>query len=88
MGVQKTVTKPGNGVTPKKGQRITVHCTGTIESTGLSSLLWARAISDESTGKKFWSTKDPGQQPFSFEVGLGKVIRGMFHGCLNQRFTR
>jgi FKBP-type peptidyl-prolyl cis-trans isomerase len=26
-----------------------------------------------STGAKFWSTKDPGQQPFSFQVGLGKV---------------
>lgn len=26
--------------------------------------------------QKFWSTKDQGQEPFSFEVGLGSVIRG------------
>jgi peptidylprolyl isomerase len=25
------------------------------------------------TGRKFWSTKDPGQQPYTFQVGLGKV---------------
>ena len=26
------------------------------------------------TGKKFWSTKDPGQQPFSYNAGVGQVI--------------
>jgi len=36
-----------------------VHCTGVVKSTN----------------KKFWSTKDPGQQPFSFNVGIGQVIR-------------
>ncbi len=27
-----------------------------------------------SDGKKFWSTKDPGQNPFQFHVGLGQVL--------------
>jgi FKBP-type peptidyl-prolyl cis-trans isomerase len=26
-----------------------------------------------SNGTKFWSTKDPGQQTFEFQIGLGKV---------------
>jgi len=33
-------------------------------------------------GKKFWSTKDPGQQPFSFSVGVNQVIRGWDEGCI------
>ena len=29
---------------------------------------------DRDLSKKFWSTKDPGQEPFTFNVGLGQVI--------------
>mmetsp|Transcript_34535 Transcript_34535/g.67604 ORF Transcript_34535/g.67604 Transcript_34535/m.67604 type:complete len:110 (+) Transcript_34535:38-367(+) len=36
-------------------------------------------------GNKFWSTKDPGQQPFEFQVGMGSVIRGWDEGCLQMR---
>lgn len=49
MGVEKKVTKPGNGQLPKKGQKITVHCTGKLGATGAfrnapsSSLLFAYA---------------------------------------------
>ena len=52
--------RAGSGAAPTKGQNITVHCTGTVQASM----------------KKFWSTKDPGQTPFSFKVGLGQVIRG------------
>lgn len=60
MGVEVQTTKPGNGPTPQKGQTVSVHCTGYVVSTG----------------KKFWSTKDPGQKIFSFQIGLGQVIKG------------
>eukprot|EP00698_Gefionella_okellyi_P005495 TRINITY_DN15024_c0_g1_i1.p1 TRINITY_DN15024_c0_g1~~TRINITY_DN15024_c0_g1_i1.p1 ORF type:complete len:121 (-),score=5.80 TRINITY_DN15024_c0_g1_i1:25-354(-) len=65
MGVTKVVKKQGNGQKPNPGQKITVHCTGSLES-----------------GKKFWSTKDPGQSPFSFVVGKGNVIKGWDEGML------
>jgi len=62
MGVVVNTTKPGNGPSPTKGKKVTVHCTGYVTSTGA----------------KFWSTKDPGQQVFSFTIGLGQVIKGLF----------
>jgi len=65
-GVQKELLKPGNGPHVKAGDQITVHCTG----------------SQAESGAKFWSTKDPGQKPFTFEVGRGKVIAGWDEGCL------
>ena len=37
------------------------------------------------TGKKFWSTKDPGQQPFSYQAGVGGVITGWDQGCLGMK---
>ncbi|CAK4085794.1 unnamed protein product [Aphanomyces euteiches] len=69
MGVTKEILKEGNGVTPSKGAHVTVHCTGYGKDRDLS--------------KKFWSTKDPGQQPFAFQVGLGQVIRGWDEGVLS-----
>jgi peptidylprolyl isomerase len=30
--------------------------------------------------RSFWSTKDPGQQPFSFSIGLGQVIKAWDFG--------
>ncbi|EGB08636.1 hypothetical protein AURANDRAFT_8640, partial [Aureococcus anophagefferens] len=48
------------------GSNATVHATGVVKETG----------------KKFWSTKDPGQQPFSYQAGVGGVIKGWDQGCL------
>jgi peptidylprolyl isomerase len=56
MGFTKQVIKIGNGIKPKRGQQVTVNCTGFGKNRDLS--------------KKFWSTKDPGQEPFTFAVGL------------------
>ncbi|XP_076366661.1 uncharacterized protein LOC143255222 isoform X1 [Tachypleus tridentatus] len=76
-GVTKEILIPGSGDRPKPGDTITVHCTGFLRNPS----------------KKFWSTKDPGQKPFSFQVGIGQVIKGWDEGCLtmqkgeNSRFT-
>jgi FKBP-type peptidyl-prolyl cis-trans isomerase len=58
MGFTKTILQVGNGLKPKKGQSVTVHCTGMGKNRDFA--------------QKFWSTKDPGQEPFTFAVGLGQ----------------
>ena len=61
MGYEKVVQKEGSGPKPSKGQTVTVHCTGYGKNGDLT--------------QKFWSTKDPGQEPFSFKIGMGQVIK-------------
>merc|ERR1712137_1235343 len=61
--------KAGAGPAIKKGDSITVHATGVVKETG----------------KKFWSTKDPGQQPFTYQAGVGGVITGWDQGCLGMQ---
>ena len=48
---------------------VTVHATGIVKETN----------------KKFWSTKDEGQQPFTYTAGIGGVITGWDQGCLGMR---
>ncbi|KAJ0412749.1 hypothetical protein ATCC90586_002379 [Pythium insidiosum] len=71
MGVTKEVLRDGAGASPTKGKTVTVHCTGYGKDNDIS--------------KKFWSTKDPGQEPFSFKVGLGQVIRGWDEGVAGMK---
>ncbi|XP_042464408.1 peptidyl-prolyl cis-trans isomerase FKBP12-like [Zingiber officinale] len=71
MGVEKQLLKEGHGPKPTKGQSVTVHCTGFGKDGDLS--------------KKFWSTKDPGQQPFTFNIGLGSVIKGWDEGVMDMK---
>jgi peptidylprolyl isomerase len=33
----------------------------------------------------FWSTKDKGQQPFTFTIGRGQVIKGWDEGVLSMK---
>jgi len=54
------------------GRQITKSDTATVHATGVVV----------ESGKKFWSTKDPGQQPFSYQAGVGGVITGWDQGCL------
>jgi len=63
------VQKQGDGKEVTKGASVTVHATGVVVQTG----------------KKFWSTKDEGQQPFSYEAGMGKVITGWDQGLLGMK---
>jgi len=71
MGVSKEIISAGSGFSPQKGQKISVHCTGFLELPGQPL-------------KKFWSTRDK-NEPFSFQVGLGKVIRGWDEGFLTMK---
>ena len=57
------------------GAEITAGCTATVHATGVVL----------QTGKKFWSTKDPGQQPFTYQAGVGGVIKGWDQGCLGMK---
>mmetsp|Transcript_97953 Transcript_97953/g.193893 ORF Transcript_97953/g.193893 Transcript_97953/m.193893 type:complete len:119 (+) Transcript_97953:73-429(+) len=66
----KEILKEGDGGPGiAKGQKATVHALGVVQQTG----------------KKFWSTRDPGQKPFSYEAGVGKVITGWDQGCLGMQ---
>lgn len=68
MGFEKVILRAGNGAKPTIGKKVTVHCTGFGKNNNLK--------------EKFWSTKDPGQEPFSFVIGRGQVIKGWDEGVL------
>ena len=61
--------KAGSGAKVEKGRTVTVHATGVVKETG----------------KKFWSTKDPGQKPFTYQAGVGAVITGWDQGLLGMQ---
>ena len=63
------IIKQGDGQAVAKGNKVTVHATGVIRETG----------------KKFWSTKDPGQKTFTYNAGVGQVITGWDQGLLGMK---
>ncbi|MCL7051434.1 hypothetical protein MKW94_009087 [Papaver nudicaule] len=70
-GVEKVVLKAGYGPKPSPGQTVTVHCTGYGKNGDMS--------------KKFWSTKDSGQEPFTFQIGQGSVIKAWDEGVMDMQ---
>eukprot|EP00958_Prasinococcus_capsulatus_P016008 scaffold1761_cov357-Prasinococcus_capsulatus_cf.AAC.14 len=89
MGVEKTVLKEGSGRKIALGDTVTVHCTGygTLGGRAPAASVWGHlprarlpyslrltcTRKNNDLALKFWSTKDPGQKPFTFTVGVGKV---------------
>eukprot|EP01105_Mastigella_eilhardi_P019461 TRINITY_DN4579_c0_g1_i2.p1 TRINITY_DN4579_c0_g1~~TRINITY_DN4579_c0_g1_i2.p1 ORF type:complete len:130 (+),score=31.07 TRINITY_DN4579_c0_g1_i2:54-392(+) len=71
MGFTKQLIKAGSGAKPAKGQTVTVQCTGFGKNNDLNV--------------PFWSTKDAGQKPFTFQIGLGKVIKGWDEGVMSMQ---
>jgi peptidylprolyl isomerase len=71
MGFEKTILKEGDGALPTVGKPVTVHCTGFGKNRDLNV--------------PFWSTKDKGQQPFTFTIGKKEVIKGWDEGVLTMR---
>eukprot|EP01100_Stratorugosa_tubuloviscum_P008516 TRINITY_DN355_c0_g3_i1.p1 TRINITY_DN355_c0_g3~~TRINITY_DN355_c0_g3_i1.p1 ORF type:complete len:114 (-),score=35.46 TRINITY_DN355_c0_g3_i1:672-1013(-) len=70
MGFNKTIIKEGiAGRQSIPGDNISVHATGYV-------------IEGQGQTRKFWSTRDS-NSPFSFTVGIAKVIKGWDQGMLD-----
>ena len=63
------VLEEGKGRKPQAGEKVTVECTGFGKNGDLS--------------QKFWSTKD--SKPFSFEIGVGGVIKAWDQGVMQMK---
>ena len=70
-GLQYEDTKEGTGASPKNGQTCVMHYTG---------WLWENSAK----GKKFDSSVDRGQ-PFEFQIGQGRVIKGWDEGVATMK---
>ena len=70
-GLQYEDTVTGTGAEAKPGRNVTVHYTGWLFENG-------------EQGQKFDSSKDRGE-PFEFELGAGKVIKGWDEGVAGMK---
>ncbi|MFD2180736.1 FKBP-type peptidyl-prolyl cis-trans isomerase [Rhodoplanes azumiensis] len=70
-GLTITDTTVGTGATPARGQTCVMHYTGWLFENG-------------GKGKKFDSSVDRGQ-PFSFPLGMGRVIKGWDEGVATMK---
>ena len=69
-GFQKDILKAGDPTKrPMPGKPVTIHCTGYGKNGDLR--------------QKFWSTRDIGQKPVTFPIGIGEVIRVWDEGVIS-----
>lgn len=59
-----------NAAKPQKGQTVTVDCTGYGKNLDMTKIFWTTRKSDGADK----------EEPFSFQIGLGKVIKGWDQG--------
>jgi FKBP-type peptidyl-prolyl cis-trans isomerase FkpA len=72
--LQKDDTEVGSGAAASAGQRVTVHYTGWLYDAANAS----------KKGKKFDSSRDR-DDPFTFRLGAGEVIRGWDEGVAGMK---
>ena len=94
-----TVLKPGAGDAVAKGATVTVHATGVVAESGQK--FWCAKLQASSSSSAAGqgcerltrcslipcrrSTKDPGQEPFTYQAGVGSVIVGWDQGLLGMQ---
>ena len=70
-GLEYEIMHEGSGASPERGKKVTVHYTGWLNEDG-------------QPGTKFDSSVDRGR-PFTFNIGLGQVIRGWDEGVMGMK---
>jgi FKBP-type peptidyl-prolyl cis-trans isomerase len=70
-GLEYEIRKAGSGASPRAGQQVTVHYTGWLDNKGKE-------------GAKFDSSVDR-NQPFTFTIGVGRVIKGWDEGVMSMK---
>jgi FKBP-type peptidyl-prolyl cis-trans isomerase len=70
-GLEYEIRKAGSGASPRAGQQVTVHYTGWLDNKGQE-------------GAKFDSSVDR-NQPFTFTIGVGRVIKGWDEGVMSMK---
>jgi peptidylprolyl isomerase len=70
-GLKYLESHPGKGASPATGQKCVMHYTGWLSDNGQK-------------GKKFDSSVDAGQ-PFTFVLGVGRVIKGWDEGIASMK---
>ena len=70
-GLEYEILRPGDGKSPERNNRVTVHYTGWLDQNG-------------TPGSQFDSSVDRGT-PFTFIIGRGQVIQGWDEGVASMK---
>jgi peptidylprolyl isomerase len=98
-GTVYNILKEGSGAAVTAGATVTVHATGVVKETGKKFWYSPPARPPPQPLFPHWllltyrfaaphprrSTKDPGQQPFEYQAGVGQVIKGWDQGLLGMK---